>query len=200
MDLDGVAIRTENTQPYALFGDAGGDLRGGLHIGEHQVKFDFFALDNAKGTHLASEVISFTLADGSSSNPAPLPAPDGGSASPLVRYFLADADTNKVLVELRDGQTVNPQLYQKHDLTIVAQTAEGSHIQSIKMNLDNGAAIRVENSSPYSLFGDTNGDLRGGLREGQHEIKFDFYDADHAKGNHLGTDSLTITIDDPLLV
>ena len=58
-----------------------------------------------------------------------------------------------------------------------------------------GVATRVENTEPYALFGDNGGDLRVGLElEGQHLIRFDFYDADAANGTVVGTESFAFFV------
>jgi len=163
------------------------------------VKFDFYDADDARGTRLGSDSISFTVTAGTTPAPEvppppPPPVEGGGSATQGVKYFLADADTNKLLIELADGATINSASYNGHSLSVVAvadTTASG--IQSIRMGLDGGQS-RVEDVEPYALFGDRSGDLRGGLTAGEHNVKFDFYDADGARGTHLGSDSISFTV------
>jgi serralysin len=128
------------------------------------------------------------------------------TSDPLGHYYLADADTNQPLFELVNGSVIDPSLLAGHNLTIFA-VADGIHpdalhTESVQLNLDSGAATRVENVESYALFGDQNGDLWGGLAltAGQHQITFDFYDADGAQGTHLGSDTLTFSVAHPDLL
>ena len=184
----GAATRVESVEPYALFGDRVADLSGGGHdfdVGQHNVKFDFYDADAAQGTLLGTESVSFTIGN---TNPPPVEA--------LAMYKLVDTDTDEILAELVEGSTIDATLVEDRNMTIVA-TANIAHvsaasIESIRLDFDGGVATRIENVEPYALFGDSSGNLRGALQlTGQHEVTFDFYDADGAKGTLLGTDSVS---------
>lgn len=125
------------------------------------------------------------------------------SATPplsLGRYYLADADTDQPLIEIADQSVIDPAIWAGHDLTILAvlnkSNQEAQCTESVRLNFDSGATTRVEHVEPYALFGDVDGDLRGGLslNEGLHQITFDFYGAPDAQGRLLGSESLTILV------
>ncbi|MEM9736753.1 MAG: hypothetical protein AAF908_09140, partial [Pseudomonadota bacterium] len=66
--LNGQVERTENVEPYALFGDNQGDyLEGTLGVGSHQVTATFFGQDKAQGGEIDRAEISFEIVDGSDS-------------------------------------------------------------------------------------------------------------------------------------
>ncbi len=108
-----------------------------------------------------------------------------------------DADTDQILTELVEGSRIDSASLTDHELTIIA-TPNTAHsaadlIESVKLTFDEGVPVRVENVEPYALFGDWNGDTKGGLdlTTGQHEITADFYGADEAQGTLLATESVS---------
>ena len=118
----------------------------------------------------------------------------------LGRYYLADADTDQPLIELSNRSVIDPAVLAGHNLTILAvlnkSNPDALFTESVRLNFDSGAATRVEHVEPYALFGDVDGDLRGGLalNEGLHQIAFDFYDTPDAQGGLLGSESLTLLV------
>jgi hypothetical protein len=61
----GQFTKTENVEPYALFGDRKGDFfRGGpIPLGDNTLKLDLFSENRAKGQLVDSFVVNFTLVD-----------------------------------------------------------------------------------------------------------------------------------------
>jgi hypothetical protein len=184
---DGALTHVESHEPYAMFGDDDGDLTGGLDLTEqHSVTFDFYDADGAQGAQLGTESVSFSIG----TEPPPPPVKQG-----LGNYYLADATTDQILVELAQGAIVDAALLTGRSLTIVAhanlENTAANSVESVRLDLDQGVVTRTENTEPYALFGDREGDLRGGLSlDGSHRIACDFYDADDAKGTLIVSESL----------
>ena len=64
LDLnDGEATRTENVEPYALFGDINGDfLTGsGIPIGTNTIQFDLYEQNGLSGELLGTVSRDFTI-------------------------------------------------------------------------------------------------------------------------------------------
>ena len=63
LNLDnGLVIRTENAEPYALFGDNDGDyFNGGITEGEHIITFEMYSEDDLCGEMLGSVSIDFSI-------------------------------------------------------------------------------------------------------------------------------------------
>ncbi|MEM8818178.1 MAG: Ig-like domain-containing protein [Pseudomonadota bacterium] len=60
--LDGAVLQTENIAPYALFGDTGGDFKGGaIAPGSHELKVDVYSGSNGGGQFLGSKTVSFDV-------------------------------------------------------------------------------------------------------------------------------------------
>lgn len=61
--LDNSASRTENVEPYALFGDSNGDFFGGVNLlpGDHNFSISLYSADGGSGQLLRAENYSFTV-------------------------------------------------------------------------------------------------------------------------------------------
>ncbi|MEM1278906.1 MAG: hypothetical protein AAGG53_02535, partial [Cyanobacteria bacterium P01_H01_bin.152] len=61
----GAITQTENLEPYALFGDRNGDLRGGsLSLSENNtLSIDLFSEDRRRGDLLGTVTRDFTIVD-----------------------------------------------------------------------------------------------------------------------------------------
>lgn len=98
---------------------------------------------------------------------------DGGGGDPptgaIASYFFADTATDETLFEIQDGDAIAASSLAGRQLTIYA-LAEGEIGQAI-VSL-NGGTPQTENISPYSLFGDSNGDFLGGRAFGLGEYTF----------------------------
>ncbi|MEM6637448.1 MAG: malectin domain-containing carbohydrate-binding protein [Pseudomonadota bacterium] len=70
MSLDGSYVRTENVEPYALFGDIERDYFGSLDLGdgaEHEVGVEYFAKDGGKGAAVGTDSTLLTVGGASMS-------------------------------------------------------------------------------------------------------------------------------------
>ncbi len=61
---DGEVIRTENTEPYALFGDINENYSGGtLPFGDNRIAFEVYSDDNLQGDLLGTVTRNFTISN-----------------------------------------------------------------------------------------------------------------------------------------
>jgi hypothetical protein len=112
--------------------------------------------------------------------------------SAVGRYWIADAGTDQKIVEIHNGSTIDNALFAGKSITIVG---EGPG-ESFKFNFDNGTVTRTENTAPYALMGDQNGDLFGGLTlsPASHTLVTEIYSADNGAGTKLGQDMVDFFI------
>ena len=88
LDLNaGAATRTENVEPYALFGDRGGDLRAGdnglFNLGSNTLELEAFSSTRGRGDLLESQTLDFTIRDD-------LPNDEGGDTLSLADILQVD--------------------------------------------------------------------------------------------------------------
>ncbi|MEM0981919.1 MAG: 5'-nucleotidase, partial [Cyanobacteria bacterium P01_H01_bin.58] len=188
LDLNnGEVTQQENVEPYALFGDSNGDFRSGdlaLNLGANSISFDLFSENNLGGELLDTVVVDFTVE---------------GSVIPVVEVGLYDAATDELLQVLQDGAIIESSTL-PNDLTIAALVLDNSSlaapVESIAFDFNNGGVNQVENVEPYALFGDSNGDFRGGLdlAPGSNTIELELYSQSRARGQLLDTIAIDFTV------
>jgi hypothetical protein len=189
------AARTESSAPYALFGDADGDLNGGMALpgGTYRFEVDVFSGAGGKGTLLDSLDFDFTV-----TAPPPPPLP--------VTIGLYDAATDALIDVITPGEVIDPALLTGAMTIAVGVPAASSlagRVGSLKLKIAGDAsAARTESSAPYALFGDADGDLNGGLNlraGGAYTFTADAYSGAGAKGTLLDSVEIAFSVADPLL-
>ncbi|MDX2302308.1 MAG: hypothetical protein NW226_05880 [Microscillaceae bacterium] len=174
--------KTENTAPYALFGDDGkGDFFG--KIADRQ-KFFFtvraYSGINRTGALLATETFSIDFID----------------TRPL-EFTLVDSERDLIAFTIQDGQEID---LQKLGLSKLGFLARGfvDGTESIKFELSGaGKVTKIESNPPYSFYGDLNGglDILGEILEpGNYTLKAWVYDKNGATGNLLGSFQVSFVI------
>jgi Protein of unknown function (DUF4038) len=112
---------------------------------------------------------------------------------------LFDAATDRKVVDLQNGDVID-----RSDLTTagitrlaLASTTAPQNTASVRLDLTGAAtALRVENSAPYSLYGDSNGDFQGtSLPEGSYTLRLRAYSAANAGGALLADTTLRFTME-----
>ena len=83
LSAPGIGTKTENVEPYALFGDSNGDFLGGVEIepGNHVVNVTAYAGANGTGKILDEFAIDFSVPGSVPINRVPLPKDDTASAT-----------------------------------------------------------------------------------------------------------------------
>ncbi len=122
------------------------------------------------------------------------PSPDGTSA--YARIYLADADTDEILVELTPDATVPQDMVTGRNLTIFTEVLGGDSPGSVTMDLNDGVRSATENVEPFALFGDRNGDFRSGdgLARGTHRLELNYYSERGGNGTLLHSQTIDFTL------
>ena len=132
-------------------------------------------------------------------DPVDTPAPETlvDSASDLLNVFIAFTDTDKDVVQIGEGSSVDSGLLNGRPLTIYAESQSGAlAIGSVKLEIP-GVKTKVENVAPYALFGDKSGDFVGNLslEEGTYTVKLTVYGGKNGSGKVLEKVSFDFTVD-----
>jgi len=86
-------------------------------------------------------------------------APTPGADAALT-FFLADASTDEVIQEIRDGDQIDTDNL-PDNLTLLATADDPDSFRFVSLSFD--GITKREAVEPYALFGDSNGDLFGGF-------------------------------------
>ncbi|MEM9793482.1 MAG: Ig-like domain-containing protein, partial [Pseudomonadota bacterium] len=127
--------------------------------------------------------------------PQPEPEPEPEPEDVAMRFYLADTDTDETLMELTADAKVGYDMVEGRDVTVYAVTADGTEVGSMRLSLS-GNGSRVENVTPYSLSGDTDGDfLEGtGMEPGSYTLDVSAFDGSDAKGALIGGTSISFEV------
>lgn len=196
LDLnDGQFTRTEQVEPYALFGDFEGDFfaGGAIPTGDNNLTLDLFDRNGTTGDPLAMIDFDFTIVD-----QPPEPA--------ALQIGLFDAETDTLIDQIDDGDVFSVTEADRRDLTIGVTVPDDSPLsgqaQSVLLNLNNGQSTRLENVEPFTLYGDFDGDLfdQDGLPAGTNTLTLQVFSEDGGQGDLLDTVELSFTIDETLFI
>lgn len=146
--------RTDNQEPYAVFGDSNGDFNTWTPIPQPGQGFVLKAtpFSAAAGQGQAGEALTLSFA-----------FVDNQPQDFLVESFsLVNAETNQPIPgfdPIQDGVVIDFNALPTNQITIVANT-DPTIVGSVVFNV-NGSQVftQVESGAPYSLFGDNNGDF-----------------------------------------
>ena len=151
-ELNGEVVNTESLPPFALFGDSQGDFNAGvLPIQKHTLR----AIPVQDGVSGDAIVLNFEVTN------SLLPT--------ITGLFIIDADTDEEQFELRDGA-----VFQVGDLpeSVNLKASSSDQVKSVLFDINDGFYKRLENVSPFALFGDISGDfLPGALPPGGYTLK-----------------------------
>jgi hypothetical protein len=162
-ELNGDQTQTDGLAPFALFGDADGDLRGGaIPLGENVLEVS--ALDD-RGRVIDVDTFEFTLAQKGVASPPPPPPPvklpvEPPASGPALVLELFDASDDSSLGLLQDDAVLSLAGTDVGDLSVVARV-EGGTARTVRFELNDGP-ITSEGLAPFALFGDRGIDLTGG--------------------------------------
>ncbi|MEM9230722.1 MAG: Ig-like domain-containing protein [Pseudomonadota bacterium] len=127
--------------------------------------------------------------------PEPQPEPEPEPEDVAMRFYLADTDTDETLMELTADAKVGYDMVEGRDVTVYAVTADGTEVGSMRLSLS-GNGSRVENVTPYSLSGDTDGDFfeGTGMEPGSYTLDVSAFDGSDAKGALIGGTSISFEV------
>ena len=104
---------------------------------------------------------------------------------------LYDTHDDTLIASLENGTSIQTSDIAGRCLTVSASVSEDSiysgQVESMLIDLNDGAYTRTENVDPYALFGDDNGDyFEGGIDlQGENTIAFELYSEDELGGEML---------------
>ena len=149
LDLEAPAgqsrLRTEYAEPYALFGDVRGNVRGQKpYAGDYRLTVTPYYLDQGKEVAGESKTINFTLTT---------------SALEASNLRVVNARDGSLVESLEDGDVLALSSDQK--VTLLADAAF-PQFNSIQFDLQGPISLkRTENFTPYAIFGDRRGQFSG---------------------------------------
>jgi len=192
LDLnDGQATRTENVEPYTLFGDFSGNFLGKnslLKTGDNSIDFDLYSRNRLRGDLLGSVTRDFNVVDDIT-----------GQSDVTVGLF--DAETDSLITVLGENTEIQSSAIAGKEITIGAFVLEDSpffgQVESMFLDLNNGQKTATENVEPYTLFGDFSGNFLGQssvLQSGENTIEFDLYSRNRRRGDLLGSVTRSFTV------
>jgi hypothetical protein len=204
-----VNYRTESTAPYSLAGDANGDYWNWTPaVGSHQLTAMPYSLSGASGVPGQTLSISFSVIDNATPAPSPAPSPvpsptpsPAPSPTPVPTFavsslILINADTNQPIQTLTSGSTLYLKSLPTRNLNVRAVTNPAT-VGSVRFALDSTPNYRTENSAPYALAGDTNGDYSNWTPSiGTHTLSATAYTGASASGNASQPRTVQFTVID----
>ncbi len=149
--LDALAVRTENTPPYAYAGDNGAGNYNSFTMtpGSHTLVVNAYTLSNRTGTQGPTKTVNFTVTDVAGTTPTTTGTTTGQMA--VTSFVLVNSDTNQDLMTITDGQTVMLDQLGTDKLTLRADTtALPSLPKSVKFKV-NGQNHSTENLWPFTI-------------------------------------------------
>ncbi|MEL6257695.1 MAG: TadE/TadG family type IV pilus assembly protein, partial [Pseudomonadota bacterium] len=116
-----------------------------------------------------------------------------GTQNQFVEFRLYDAGTDQLIGEITDGSVLAVEADRVDNLTVAAYMRPGTFatdlVESMYLDLNNGAITKTENVEPYSLYGDSGGDFfdNGTMALGNQNFQVYAYGSDNLGGTYLGT-------------
>lgn len=168
--LDALAVRTENTPPYAYAGDNG---QGNYNAftptaGNHTLVVNAYTLSNRTGTQGPAYTVNFsvngTTASSTSTPVAPTQVTPTNSTTPagalaVTSFVLVNADTNQDIMTISDNETIYLDQLPTTKLALRADTTTPLP-GSVKFTV-NGSNYSTENLWPFTIpAGTANDDYR----------------------------------------
>ena len=215
MNVAGGHSQIESLLPYALFGDNAGDLKGREFLSpgiDGSNSLTAYAGNRFSGETLGAETYMFSIAETAFAPPPPAeptptppaepdPEPTPSAPDPQGEFslYLYDAGTDTRLATITDGGNIPFQFVDDGNVSLVAEV-DGIDLASVELALT-GGATKVENVTPYALFGNRGDDYSGGdpfSTPGQYELTLTGYAGRNASGDTLIEEVITFNVDPSL--
>ncbi len=174
--------RTDNTVPYTLFDTNGDDFSGRkFPPGTYTLRVTPYENGNLQGTQGTPVAINFKVV-GSTSPPAS-----------SLTFTLIDAARDKEVITLRNGNTLTARY--SSNVNIRANTTN-TNVRSVLLRLTGTRSLeRIENNTPYTLFGAIGDDYTSGsLPGGSYTITAESYAGIGATGTLLESSTINFRI------
>ena len=184
--LNGRHLRTDNDFPFTACGDNGTHIESCLwkiSDGNNVIKALAYTESNARGELLPGQEFRFNLMQSRSI--------DG-----VVGFILVDINSNEEIRTISDGEIIDRSMFYRGNWTLKS-IVQPDNIGSVAFSF-NGRYHHTDNSSPFSLCGDSGVLLpdyqRCMFEDGPVEISATAYTKDNRKGNAYSTHSIRIFV------
>ncbi|MGF1534872.1 MAG: CAP domain-containing protein [Elainellaceae cyanobacterium] len=195
VDTDGSDQPTENPEPEApnTDGDAVTDESAEPTEGDVDGSVDMPTQTDGEAGG-ATDGADDSPTDGSPTSEVPAePDTSGSESGGGLKLYLVDAGTDEIIEELTSGKSIDADTTGADEFSIIA-VPDSSQVESVKFFL-NGQEVRTENTPPYALFGDTDGNFRGELLEdGAFTVAAEAYSGQNATGEKLSEVELSYEV------
>ena len=184
------AYRIESQAPYALFGGPGETYYAGtIADGIHTISGTPFELSGAKGSVGVAKSVTFTIAQDTTVEPAPIT---------VMGFTLMNADTDQPVAgyeDIVDGTVIPRSALPTPRLSVRVNTSPAT-VGSVRIGWNANANYRTESTAPYELFGGPVGDTYGGaIPDGTHTIRGTPFTEAGGKGAVGTSATVTFTIE-----
>jgi len=126
-------------------------------------------------------------------------SPTTANSQAVTSLSLTNADTEQIVQTLLDGSNIDIAAIGTRSLNVIANTSP-TVVGSVRFGLDGNPTYRIENSSPYTLAGDDDGDLYAWKPSlGTHVLKATPYSGPRATGIAGSTVQVSFTVVDTSL-
>lgn len=208
LQLGDAEAQLENFAPYTLFGDMANEVFGQSFLtpGESvDISLVAYSERSAEGSVIASQSLTVAVEEIElvvpPSPPGPLPPIEDPVVPPETdtdfTVGIYDTDTDALLTQVVYGDTIDADLIAGRNVTLAAE-ADGFDLGSVELVL--GDLSRIENVTPYALFGDTQGDFWAGdpgfVAGETYELELTGFEGKGGTGDVLLDDVIVFTIDD----
>jgi hypothetical protein len=184
-------FKVEGSAPYSINGDDNKNFRPfAMTAGTHTITATAYSGAGATGTVLGTITRTFTVVAGTGTPPLPPVPPTGNRITGLTLY---NANNDTAFGAAENYPQISLATLGTSAITFKAEIA--GTVASIRWGLDGNANYRVENSAPFSVNGDDNGNFRPfTIAKGVHTLTATAYASKDGKGTVLNTLSLTFEV------
>jgi hypothetical protein len=182
-------VQIENTSPYALFGNRGDRYTPWTpEVGQYTLTTTLYTGPNATGIIGSVIKLNFYIIDC---------GPTVGEGPKVTQFQLINCDTGRPIAgfeALQDGVQINLRQLPTRRLSMRILT-DPEPVGSVVLGLDDNPRFRIEETAPYSLFGNQ-GDryTPWTLGLGEHRVTATPYTGDKAQGAAGPATSITFTL------
>ena len=173
--------RTENESPYAFNGDNGnGDYFPFQFVpGTYTVRATPYSMNNAQGQQGTPAMITFTV----------ISTPDV-----ITEFILVNANSNQDIGPIEDGDVIDLNVLGTNQLSIRAMT-NPSPVGSVVFGFNGMTSFQTENTMPYSLNGDNNGNYKAvTFHPGVYTVTATPFSQKSGKGEQGQTSTIQFTV------
>jgi hypothetical protein len=168
------SYQTENYAPFTIAGDGGyADYWSWKpSVGSHTVKVTGYAGPSATGTASSTKTFAINVINSAVSGGTTTPS----TSTPTINSFsLIDPTTNKIIGEIRDGDTINVRTLANGKSINIMANANGA-TKSVRFGYDSNSNYRLEVGAPFTLSGDSGNDYWSTAPSlGKHTVKATAY-------------------------